>query len=179
MKIRLVAVLAAVLMAVQPPSAQAWEFSIPEDADALVRTYYNPKFGSFDVFLPASNNQRSWDIQDYGVFFLNVYCIEGKFEVNTNYLKWNLDTSQWEQIEFAKTSNLKIKIGNNKPISWSIKTQKDVYGVIINNPNLLVKKISSAKTLSFPVSAGDQTYNVKFNVNGFKKFLPDLRDAGC
>lgn len=179
MRKRIVSIAIALLLGLQTVPASAWEFSVPEDADALVRTYCNPKFGVFDVFLPASNDQRSWDIQDHGVFFLNVYCIKNKFFVTTNFLKWNLDSSEWEQIDFAKSSNLKIKIGTAKPISWSVKTEQNVGGTIINIPSLFVKKISSAKTILFPVKAGEQSYNVKFNVNGFSKFLPDPRDAGC
>ena len=175
----LIAGLAAMFLGFQTLPASAWELSVPEDADALVRTYYNPKFGAFDVFLPASNNQRSWDIQDHGVFFLNVFCVDSKFLVTTSYLKWNLEKSEWEEIPFSKTKNLQIKFGTAKALNWSIKTQEGVGGSVVANPSLFVKKMSNAKTVSFPVRTADSRFDVKFNTKGFSKYVPDLRDAGC
>ena len=71
------------------------------------------------------------------------------------------------------------KFGNSKAISWGTKLENDINGIVISNPKLFVKKITSVKTLEYPVKIEGTTYKVKFNTAGFRSFLPDLKDAGC
>ena len=159
--------------------ANAWELSVPSDADTLVRTYYNPIFGPFDEFTLPKNDQKSWDIQNHGVFFLNIYCSQEKFLVLTKYQKWNLEKSEWETMSFPKLSSLPLRFGTAKAISWGVKTEQDVDGLVISNPKLFVKKISSVKFLEYQVKSDGKPFKVKFNIAGFSNYLPDLKDAGC
>lgn len=159
--------------------AASWDLSVPSDSDTLVRTYFNPAFGPFDTFTLPKNDQKSWDIQNYGVFFLNIYCANEKFFVLTKFQKWNDETSVWDTIPFPKSTNLSIKFGKSKTILWGTKLEKDVDGVVITNPKLFVKKVMSAKTLEYPVTIEGKLYKVKFNTAGFINYLPDLQDAGC
>jgi hypothetical protein len=159
--------------------AAAWDLSVPSDADTLVRTYYNPVFGPFDTFTLPKNDKKSWDIQNYGVFFLNIYCSSEKYLVLTKYQKWNDESSVWETIAFPKSSNLSLKFGNAKAISWATKLENDVDGVVISNPKLFVNKISSVKSLEYPIRIDGKSYKVKFNIAGFRSYLSDLQDAGC
>ena len=161
------------------PHAQAWDLSVPSDADTLVQTYFNPAFGPFDTFTPPKNDKKSWDIQNYGVFFLNIYCSSEKYLVLTRYQKWNDESSVWDTIAFPKSTSLSLKFGNSKAISWGTKLENDINGIVISNPKLFVKKITSVKTLEYPVKIEGTTYKVKFNTAGFRSFLPDLKDAGC
>lgn len=161
------------------PHAQAWDLSVPSDADTLVRTYYNPVFGPFDTFTLPKNDKKSWDIQNHGVFFLNIYCSSEKYLVLTKYQKWNNESSVWETIAFPKSANLSLKFGNSKAISWGTKLENDVDGIVISNPKLFIKKIASVKTLEYPVRIDGKPYKVKFNIAGFRSYLADLQDAGC
>ncbi len=179
MRTRLTIALVLILSMGNFNHAVAWDLSIPSDADTLVRTYYNPSFGPFDTFTLPKNDKKSWDIQNYGVFFLNVYCSSEKYLVLTKYQKWNDELSAWETIAFPKSSNLSLKFGNAKAISWAAKLENDVDGVVISNPKLFVKKISSVKSLEYPVRIDGKPYKVKFNTAGFRSYLTDLQDAGC
>lgn len=161
------------------PQAHAWDLSVPSDADTLVRTYYNPIFGPFDEFTLPKNDQKSWDIQNHGVFFLNVYCSQEKFLVLTKYQKWSLEKSEWETMPFPKLTSMPLRFGTAKAISWGVKTEQDVDGLVISNPKLFVKKISGVKSLEYQIKSDGKLYKVKFNTAGFSNYLPDLKDAGC
>ena len=175
-------VILAFLLAINLGSAQqshAWELSIPGDDELLVRTYFNPAFGPFDIFSLPANDQKSWDIQNYGVFFLNVYCWQEKYLVVTKYQKWNLEKSVWETIPFPKNPSLSMRFGTTKAVSWGVRVVKDVDGTVVSNPKLFVKKMLPAKNVAYPVTINGEVYKVKFNTAGFSKFLPDIKDAGC
>jgi hypothetical protein len=175
-------VILAFLLAINLGSVQqthAWELSIPGDDEVLVRTYFNPAYGPFDIFTLPANDQKSWDIQNYGVFFLNIYCWQEKYLVVTKYQKWNLEKSVWETIPFPKTTSLPMRFGTAKAVSWGVREMPDVDGTVVTNPKLFVKKMLQVKNTSYPVTIDGQVYKVKFNTAGFSKFLPDLKDSGC
>ncbi len=119
--------------------ANGWELSVPGEDETLVRTYFNPAFGPFDVFLPPANNKKSWDIQNYGVFYLNVYCSGSKYLVLTRFQKWNDEESMWKSIPFEKSSSLSMKFGKSNVISWGTRLQENVDGVVITNSNLFME----------------------------------------
>ncbi len=161
------------------PQANAWDLSVPADADTLVRTYFNPVFGPFDEFTLPKNDQKSWDIQNHGVFFLNIYCSQEKYLVLTKYQKWSMEKSEWETMPFPKLTNLSLRFGSAKAISWGVKTEQDVDGLVFTNPKVFVKKVSGAKSLDYQIKSDGKLYKVKFNTAGFSNYLPDLKDAGC
>ena len=179
MRIKKIFLISILLSLVQMHTANGWELSVPGEDETLVRTYFNPAFGPFDVFIPAANYKRSWDIQNYGVFYLNVYCSGSKYLVLTRFQKWNDEESMWKSVPFEKSPSLSMKFGKSNAISWGTRLQEDIDGAVITNSNLFLKKIKSVKTLSFPVLADGTKYQVKFNTAGFSKFIPDLEDAGC
>jgi hypothetical protein len=177
---RVLASLIAVLLGLHiPQSSFAWDISVPDDSDTLVRTYFNPVFGPFDQFTLPKNDKKSWDIQNFGVFFLNVYCSNQKYFVLTKYQKWSDQESTWKTIAFPKTANLSIKFGKGKSISWGVRLEENVDGIVLSNPNLFVKKIASVSTIEYPIRIESKSYKVKFNTAGFSNYLSDLQDAGC
>ena len=179
MRFRLIAALTALMTIGQISPAVAWELSVPGDNETVVRTYFNPAWGPFDVFTPPVNDKKSWDFQNYGVFFLSVICYEEKYVVLTKYQKWDDPESTWETVPYLKSPSLSMKFGSSKVVSWGTRIEEGVDGVVISNPKLFIKKLSAAKSLSFPVVVEQTKYSVKFNTAGFAKYLPDLRDAGC
>ena len=179
MRLRVILAFLLVINLGSMQQTHAWELSIPGDDELLVRTYFNPAYGPFDIFTPAANDQKSWDIQNYGVFFLNIYCWQEKLAIVTKYQKWNLEKSVWETIPFPKTTSLPMRFGTTKAVSWGVREMPDVDGTVVSNPKLFVKKMLPAKNFSYPVTIDGQVYKVKFNTAGFSKFLPDLKDAGC
>jgi hypothetical protein len=176
---RVATVLVAILGLVIPQHASAWDILVLDDTETLARTYFNPAFGPFDEFTLPKNDQKSWDIQNYGVFFLNIYCTNQKFFVLTKYQKWDDPISEWKTIPFSKSTDLRIKFGKGKAISWGVRLEENVDGVVISNPNLFVRKLSSVKSIEYPVRIESKQYKVKFNTAGFANYLPDLQDAGC
>jgi hypothetical protein len=178
-RIRFIAALTALMTLWQFNPAVAWELSVPGDNETVVRTYFNPAWGPFDIFTPPVNDKKSWDIQNYGVFFLSVFCYQEKYIVLTYYEKWDDAESTWKMIPYLKSSSLPLKFGSSKAVSWGTRIEEGVNGVVISNPKLFLKKLSASKSLSFPVVVEQTKYSVKFNTAGFAKYLPDLRDAGC
>lgn len=179
MRLKVTATIAMILVVLVPQRATAWDVLIIDDHETLARTYFNPVFGPFDEFTLPKNDKKSWDIQNHGVFFLNVYCSDKKFIVLTKYQKWSDSESTWKTIAFPKSSDLSLKFGKSKAISWGVRLEENVDGVVISNPNLFVKKMSSVKTVEYPVRIESKLYKVKFNTAGFANYLPDLQDAGC
>jgi hypothetical protein len=178
-RIRFIAALTALITIGQLNPAMAWELSVPSDNETVVRTYFNPAYGPFDIFTLPKNDKKSWDIQNYGVFFLNVYCSEEKYAVVTKYQKWDDVESTWKTIPYLKSPSFSLKFGSSKAIPWGTRVEEGVDGVVISNPKLFIKKLSAAKSLSFPTVVEQTKYSVKFNTAGFAKYLPDLSDAGC
>lgn len=179
MKRRFQFALLVVAMVSSNSSAHAWDFGVPDEETAIVRTYFNPAFGSFDYFTLPKADQRSWDIQNYGVFFLNIYCHKQQYLTVTKFQKWSDEKSVWENIDFPKSASLKLIFGTGKPINWGTKVSEDIEGTIISNPKLFINKLLKVKSLSYPVSIDGRSYKVKFNVAGLGKFMPDLKGAGC
>jgi len=168
-------------------SAHSWDTETDTNGPFGVRTHYNPSFGPFEKFFADDGTQRSQDIVDSGYFGLWIVCDTGEKIVRVQYAKWDSSKREWFAVALAPVKRVNVKFGNEKPISWNVSNSewwgdgsKTAYvNLIFNNPSLFMKKLNSAGSVSLPIEADRQNYQVKFLTKGFKKYGPNFKKAGC
>ena len=178
MKLARIAVLCMVILGLLPVNAWSWDYSVPEDADMLVRTYYNSKNGPFDQFTLPKNDTFSRNIESEGVYIFNIFCYDSKFEINLEYLKWSKDENSWISIPFDSKGSVNLKI-DSKTVSWAITKKPEINRIYFANPKLLIKKLPLGKKLSLNVKNESKSLTASFNLIGLKNYMADFRDSGC